>query len=382
MVCVVYKSVIKKRFSRSLELVEMRICVNDLCLRGCVLLGFCCGRFLLLLIFLLLISVDLGVLLLGLVDGLVGGGFLTFGLVVASFSIQLTVGLEVLVGQLLLEGHDVGVEVGGLVFLELCFPDDDLRNALNEAVDQIDFRKAETIGVGDVPLAFGVGGGVDTGGAAGLELHRSQNLLEIVAGGELGNFNDGAGAETCAQIGGAGQDESQMVVVHEVLVHALQDILDGLGGVGEASEDSMDVVTLLHGDDAHLILFVDPGEEVLGLVGEDTTGVGPMAAAAGGQQQGGVGLLEQIAVVAELLLFLEGHTVGVLTGGVGFVAVEGEVLTLELTFQFDKSVHNHLLDLASFLEGGGRGQASATDGAASAAASGGNVLAGGINLGG
>lgn len=56
----------------------------------------------------------------------------------------------------------------------------------------------------------------------------------------------------------------------------LDDLLDLGSTAGEAVEDGMDIGTGLHGDDAELILFVDPDEEGLFLVVEDTTTVGPV----------------------------------------------------------------------------------------------------------
>ena len=72
-----------------------------------------------------------------------------------------------------------------------------------------------------------------------------------------------------------------MVVVHEIVTFLLEDLLDTLGGGGETVEDLNNGSTLLHGDNAHLVLLVNPDEEVLGLVVEDTTGIGPVAATAG-----------------------------------------------------------------------------------------------------
>jgi len=63
-----------------------------------------------------------------------------------------------------------------------------------------------------------------------------------------------------------------MVVVSE-LGHGL----DVLGSTGEALEDSTDVGTRLHGDDTELILLVDPDEESLFGVVEDTTALRPVA---------------------------------------------------------------------------------------------------------
>ena len=48
------------------------------------------------------------------------------------------------------------------------------------------------------------------------------------------------------------------------------------GGTGKSLEDLTDVSTLLHGDDSELILFVDPHEESLGVIKEDTSARWPV----------------------------------------------------------------------------------------------------------
>ena len=62
-----------------------------------------------------------------------------------------------------------------------------------------------------------------------------------------------------------------------VVVRETGDLLDGLGGAGETLEDGANVCTLLHGDDTELVLFVDPDEESLRIVVEDTSALGPVA---------------------------------------------------------------------------------------------------------
>ena len=62
-----------------------------------------------------------------------------------------------------------------------------------------------------------------------------------------------------------------------VVVREAGDLLDSLGGAGETLEDSANVRTLLHGDDTELVLFVDPDEESLRVVVEDTSALGPVA---------------------------------------------------------------------------------------------------------
>jgi len=70
-----------------------------------------------------------------------------------------------------------------------------------------------------------------------------------------------------------------MVVVHEIVSCTLEYFLDDLGGLSESLEDWDDTITLLHGDDSHVVLLIEPDEESLVGVVEDTTGVGPMATA-------------------------------------------------------------------------------------------------------
>jgi len=70
-----------------------------------------------------------------------------------------------------------------------------------------------------------------------------------------------------------------MVVVHEIVSCTREHFLDDLGGLSESVEDWDDTVTLLHGDDSHVVLLIEPDEESLVGVVEDTTGVGPMATA-------------------------------------------------------------------------------------------------------
>lgn len=268
---------------------------------------------------------------------------------------------------------DLSLDV--LALLQGLLPLDDLSNTLDEEVAQIDLGVSETVGVGDVPGTTG-GGGVNTGGSTGLEAHLLQDVLEVSAGRELGDLDHGTSAEARSQVGGAGQDVPEVIVVHEVVALTLEALLDSLGGIAEALEDGSDVVALLHGDDAHLIFLVDPDEEVLSVVVEDSTSIGPVAAATGREEQSRVGLLEEVSVRTKRLLLLGRH--GTLHG---LGPVEREVLTLELTFELVQALHNNTLGLATLLEAAGRGKGQSPDGATSAAASGQDVFAIGVDLG-
>ena len=67
-------------------------------------------------------------------------------------------------------------------------------------------------------------------------------------------------------------------------VGKLEDFLDFSGTPGETVKDAMNISTWLHGNDAEVILFVDPL-----FVVEDTTTVGPVAVEA-------TGLLESVSL--------------------------------------------------------------------------------------
>jgi len=79
------------------------------------------------------------------------------------------------------------------------------------------------------------------------------------------------GSHGGTEVGGAGGDVTEVLVVGES-----DDLLDLGSTAGKAVEDGTDVGAGLHGDNAKLILFVNPDEESLLLVVEDTTTVGPV----------------------------------------------------------------------------------------------------------
>ena len=60
-----------------------------------------------------------------------------------------------------------------------------------------------------------------------------------------------------------------------------------------------------------------------------------MASASGGEEEGGVGLLEEVSVGAEGLFFLDSHSVGL--GGVGAGSVQGEIVSLKISSHSQKS---------------------------------------------
>jgi len=114
-------------------------------------------------------------------------------------------------------------------------------------------------------------------------------------------------------------DVAELGAQEEVLARlSLDGITDGLDTAGKTLEDSLDVTTGLHGDDTELILLIDPDQEGLGVVVEDTTALGPVTLHTGNLQVGISGHEEEV-VIDQLLADLLVH------------ASQGVVLTSKIT---------------------------------------------------
>jgi hypothetical protein len=121
--------------------------------------------------------------------------------------------------------------------------------------------------------------------------------------GKLGELDVDGSAESCAEVGGAGGDVTEMIIVSE-----LADVFNVSGGAGKAVEHGVDIGTLLHGDDTELILFVNPDKESLVFVVEDTTALGPVTVETASLEET-ISLLEKEMVSNELFLIFLGHAV-------------------------------------------------------------------------
>ena len=61
-----------------------------------------------------------------------------------------------------------------------------------------------------------------------------------------------------------------------VVMSELGDTLEFFNGSAESVEDATDICTWLHWDDSQLVLFIDPHEEGLVVVVENTSSVWPV----------------------------------------------------------------------------------------------------------
>jgi len=151
-------------------------------------------------------------------------------------------------------------------------------DSVNHGLDKLDLGVSQSVLVGDVVGVSGLAARLSAG-ATGLDSELLAPGLELVdgLGGPSGEVHVNRGPHACAQVGGAGVDVSVLLGAGIVLASlSLDGISDSLDAAGKTSKDTLDISSLLHGDDAGLVLLVDPHEEGLGVIVEDSTALGPV----------------------------------------------------------------------------------------------------------
>jgi len=198
-------------------------------------------------------------------------------------------------------------------------------------LNEVDFGATETSQVGDVEDAV-VSLGVLSVRTTNLNVVLVGNGLELVLVlCKLGQLDVHRSAHASSQVGRARSDVTEMLVVGK-----LGNLFDLGGGSGETFKDLSDVGAHLHGDDAELILFVDPHEEGLVVVVENTTRLGPFSFEAA-RLQVLVTALEKEVICNQLFPFLFSH------------GAERVVLALELAFELRQGCDHLLLNFATLL---------------------------------
>ena len=107
-----------------------------------------------------------------------------------------------------------------------------------------------------------------------LSMDSSDLNVEFIGNGvELGlvfsklwKFDMNRSSQSGTEIGWARGDETEMFVVTE-----LCDLLNSCSGSAESIEDVLNFGSFFHGDNSKLIFFVDPDEESLLIIVEDTS---------------------------------------------------------------------------------------------------------------
>ena len=181
-------------------------------------------------------------------------------------------------------------------------------DTINHALHQFNFGVAQAMLVADV---IGVSGLATrfTSGATGLHLQLLAPLLQGIQAllSPSGQVDVHGGPHASAQVGRAGVNIAEFGAQDEVSsTLSLDRVSNGLDAAGQSLKDSLDITTLLHGDDPELILLIDPDQEGLGFVVEDAAALGPVTLHAG-YLQVGVSRHKEEMVIDQLLADLLIH---------------------------------------------------------------------------
>jgi len=213
-------------------------------------------------------------------------------------------------------------------------------DSINHGLDQFNLGVAKTMLVGDVISVTSLASRF-TAGSTGLDLQLLASNLELLDAflGPSGEVNVDGCSHASTEVGGAGVDITVLLGESIFLARlGLDGLLDGLDTAGEAGEDSLNVATLLHGDDTGLVLLIDPEKEGLGVIVEDATTLRPVTLHTSDGQVS-ISVDKEEMIVNQLLSNLLVHT------------SERIILASKVSGQFRKSVGHQLLDVDSLLLG-------------------------------
>merc|ERR1719192_2801240 len=157
--------------------------------------------------------------------------------------------------------------------------------------------------------------------------------------GEVGDLDMDNSTGSSTKVRWAGQDETKMLVPHELFTLCLHGIFKACKTLAEPTEDFFDVSTLLHADNTEVILLIYPDQKALLIVMPDTTSIRPVTCHSSAAQQGRHRLVKQEVVSNELILLSISHL------------GEGIVLALEFSIKTSEHLSRDLLNLTTFTAG-------------------------------
>jgi len=218
-------------------------------------------------------------------------------------------------------------------------------DSINHDLDQLDLRVSKTVLVGDVISASSLATRFSTG-STGLDTELFTASLELVNRflGPAREVNVNRGTHASSKIGWAGVDVS--VLLRES-IHLTRLSLDRgfncSNSAGKTFKDTLDITTLLHGNDTGLVLLIDPQKEGLGSIVEDTTALWPVTLHTGNGKVT-VSIDEEEVVINELLANSLVH------------ASEWVVSTSKISSELGKSAAHQLLNVNTLLLGDSGGK--------------------------
>merc|ERR1712210_171726 len=152
------------------------------------------------------------------------------------------------------------------------------------------------------------------------------------------------GTHTSSKVGGAGMDIAVLLGESKVLAtFSLDRVSNSLDTASKTSKDTLDISSLLHGDDSCLIFFIDPEKEGLSSVVEDSTALRPVTLHTSNSKVA-VSTDKEEVVIDKLLANSLIHT------------SKRVVATSKIPSQFGKSTAHQLLNINTLLLGDSRGE--------------------------
>merc|ERR1711937_680833 len=97
----------------------------------------------------------------------------------------------------------------------------------------------------------------------------------------LWNFDMNACPDTRSEIGWTSKHISKMFVPHDFVAVGFQGIFEFSKAVTPPGKDFLHVVVFLHRDNPHMVLLINPNEEIFIVVMPDTSSVRPITSHTG-----------------------------------------------------------------------------------------------------
>jgi len=232
-------------------------------------------------------------------------------------------------------------------------------NAINHDLDELNLRVSQPVLVGHIVCAAIEATRLTTG-SSGLDSKLLTSLLESIQSllGVSRKINHDGGPHSSPQVSGTGVDETILLRQGKVLATLfLYRFTHSLDTSDKASKDTLDVTTLLHGDDPHLILLIDPEQESLLLVVEDATSLRPITLHTSNSKVP-VSRHEEEVIIHQLLANLLIHP------------SKRVVCTGQVTSQLSKSILHQVLNTQTLILGNSRRQTKSINGSSNSYTSG------------
>merc|ERR1712001_163594 len=191
-----------------------------------------------------------------------------------------------------------------------------------------------------------------TTGSTGLYAQFFASLLESWETflGPSGEVNVDGCSHASSKIGWARVNITELLGQLEVLAgFSLDEVLYSLNTSGQSFKNTLDITSLLHGNDCELILFIDPDKECFGFVVEDSTAFWPVTLHTS-YLQVRISRHEEEVIIDQLLSDLLVH------------ASQWVVVTGKITRELGESSLHELFNSNTLFLGDSRGESESLDG--------------------